>query len=100
MPNSSRMVAFVIAVADAKPLKYLAASLNGARDFAQWAQAQAYETTIVTDDDDPVTIERLKKELDRILATAAAKPIERFVLYFAGHGLIQEAGEGLWLVSD
>lgn len=100
MPNTQRMVAVVVAVADAKPLKFLHGALNGARDFALWASAQGYETTLVTDEDEAVTVMRLKKELDKVLCTAAATPIERLALYFAGHGLMQETGEGLWLVSD
>jgi hypothetical protein len=100
MTASQRMVAVVIAVADARPLKYLQAALNGARDFANWANAQGYETTVVTDADEPVTVPRLKTELEKILHSATTKPIERLIVYFAGHGLLQEAEQSLWLVSD
>jgi hypothetical protein len=95
-----RMVAIAIAVADATPLEYLAAALNGARDFAAWSSALGYETTIVTDEHEPVTVARLSRVLDAVLTTATENPIDRFVLYFAGHGLIREAEESLWLVSD
>src|SRR2546426_2895347 len=102
MPKPERMVAFAFAVADAKPLESLSAALNGARDFVAWASALGYETTLVTDEDErtPATGGRLPNELDAFLKTAATDPIDRLVLYFAGHGLIQEAEEGLWLVSD
>jgi hypothetical protein len=102
VPNQQRMVAVVIAVSDAKPLKYLGAALNAARDFEAWARAMGYQTKLVTDEqpNDPVTVDRLASELNALLSAPNSKRIDRFILYFAGHGLIQEAEEGLWLVSD
>lgn len=99
MANSKRMVALAIGVSDAERLRYLRGALNGATEFAKWATAFGYDATLLTDETDPVTIPRLRQELDRILQPAA-KPIHRLLLYFAGHGLIREAEEGLWLLSD
>ncbi|AGP38332.1 hypothetical protein SCE1572_29935 [Sorangium cellulosum So0157-2] len=93
------MVAFAIGVGDAKPLPFLAGAHNGARGFHAWAVASGYESRLVIDDEAPVTFPRLKAELEAVLAPGSG-PIHRMLLYFAGHGLIREAEEGLWLLSD
>jgi hypothetical protein len=90
-------VAIAIGVGKAEPLPYLSGAINGAAGFAVWAAAMQHEAHVVTDDAEPVTFGRLRRELERALA---GPPIHRLLLYFAGHGLIREAGEGLWLLSD
>jgi hypothetical protein len=97
----ARDVAIAIGVADARPLVYLSGALNGARAFHEWASKLGYESALVTDEDEerPVTIERLRSELERLLKRGE-QPIHRMLVYFAGHGLIREAEEGLWLLSD
>jgi hypothetical protein len=99
MPDGKRMAALAIAVSDPKPLAYLSGALNGARDFNKWATALGYESRLLTDEKDPVTLDRLRAELEDMLKPAS-EPIYRFSIYFAGHGLIREAEEGLWLLSD
>jgi hypothetical protein len=84
-------------------LPYLAGAVNSARWFHQWATALGYESTLLIDDPDPVTIPRLRQTLESVLRPPPgqpAEPIHRLVLYFAGHGLIREVEEGLWLLSD
>jgi hypothetical protein len=56
-----------------------------------------HESYVIADDIEPVTVPRLRQELDEVLAGAS---IHRLMLYFAGHGLIREAEQGLWLLSD
>ncbi|WP_437331790.1 hypothetical protein [Sorangium sp. So ce394] len=99
MPPNQRMVAFAIGVGDAERLPFLAGAHNGARGFHAWAVASGYESRLVIDDEEPVTFPRLKAELEAVLAPGSG-PIHRMLLYFAGHGLIREAEEGLWLLSD
>src|SRR5258708_2820858 len=41
----------------------------------------------------------LKAEIETMLK-ASQDPIHRIIVYFAGHGLIRELEEGLWLLSD
>lgn len=95
-----RNVAIAIGVRGADPLPYLPAALNAARDFAEWATALGYDTVLLTDDGDGgLTVDRLKIELHKALG-AKAGPIHRLVLYFAGHGLIREVEQGLWLLTD
>ena len=97
MAATPRMAAIAIGVADAKPLPYLQAAINGAKAFHAWATALGYDASLVTDETDAVTIDRLRSEFMTLLN---GPPIDRFVIYFAGHGLIREAEEGLWLLSD
>jgi hypothetical protein len=94
-----REVAVAIGVSDAKPLTYLRGALNGARAFHEWANRLGYDSRLVTDDVEPVTLARLRREFEDALRPATT-PIHRFLIYFAGHGLIREAEEGLWLLSD
>ncbi|WP_437720488.1 hypothetical protein [Sorangium sp. So ce861] len=99
MSPNQRMVAFAIGVGDAEHLPFLAGAHNGARGFHAWAVASGYESRLVIDDEEPVTFPRLKAELEAVLEPGSG-PIHRMLLYFAGHGLIREAEEGLWLLSD
>jgi len=105
MPDGRR-VAVIVAVADARPAPYLAGALNAAREFQAWASALGYETWPITDEAKPVTMARLQAELPAILpdrdpsSGSLRRPIHRLIVYFAGHGLIREAEEGLWLLSD
>ena len=101
MADGRRNAAVCIGVGQAgKRLPYLQGAVNAAHAFHAWASALGYEARLVTDETEPVTMQRLRKELDGLLATAGPAPIHRLVLYFAGHGLIREVEEGLWLLSD
>lgn len=91
------MVAIAIGVGKARPLPFLRGAINGAVSFAAWSTAMGHEAHLITDQDQPVTLERLRDELERVLG---GPPIYRLLLYFAGHGLIRELEEGLWLLSD
>jgi hypothetical protein len=95
----SREVSLAIGVASASTLPYLGGAINGARTFHEWASTLGYESRLLTDDSGEVTLPRLRQELESLLQPPKM-PIHRFVLYFAGHGLIREAEEGLWLLSD
>lgn len=102
MSDIVKMVAFAIGVGDAKPLPYLPGAVNGARQFHEWASKLGYKSHLVIDDDpsNPVTIDRLNREFLSELPKKDDPPIDRLVIYFAGHGLIRDAEEGLWLLSD
>lgn len=94
---TKRVVAIAIGVGRAARLPRLPGAVNGARGFEAWAKAMGHETHLVTDQVAAVTLTRLKETIE---AALAGPPIHRLLLYFAGHGLIREAEEGLWLVSD
>lgn len=97
--NVPRMVALSVGVGGAPRLDFLPAAVNSSRAFHDWAVAMGYQSQLVTDEEGPVTVAGLKKILETILKPPAS-PIYRLVLYFAGHGLIQEMNERLWLLSD
>jgi hypothetical protein len=94
-----RKAAIAIGVSDAPPLPFLGGAVNGALSFVDWAAAQQYETRLVTDESEPLTVTRLRQELEGLLARNSP-PIHRLLIYFAGHGVIREVEEGLWLLSD
>ena len=98
MSSEKRKAAIAIGVSDAQELPYLAGAVNGAKAFGKWANALGYETRLVTDETAEVTVDRLRKELEELLT--AAPETHRFLVYFAGHGLIRGAEEALWLLSD
>ncbi len=99
MSSRNRMVALAIGVSSAPPLPFLGGAINGARAFHEWAQGLGYESRLVTDDSDPVTAPRVRSELEGLLAEDQPE-IHRLLIYFAGHGVIREVEEGLWLLSD
>lgn len=99
MSSGKRMAALAIGVSDAPPLPYLGGAVNSARAFHQWAKALGYDSRLVTDEKKPVTAVRLRGTLERLLA-GRDSGTHRLLIYFAGHGLIREAEEGLWLLSD
>lgn len=99
MSSPTRMAALAIGVSDAPPLPFLGGALNGARQFHEWAQALGYDSRLVTDEEEPVTAERLTTELEGLLL-ADERGIYRLLIYFAGHGVIREMEQGLWLLSD
>jgi hypothetical protein len=99
MADDKRMIAIAIGVAASVPRKHLAGAIHGARAFENWAVCQGYETLLVTDEESEVTMSLLRKKIEDLLK-ASDKPIHRIIVYFAGHGLIRELEEGLWLLSD
>src|SRR5438552_1844927 len=100
MAGEKRKAAICIGVAQAGRLRYLSGAINGTRAFHAWAGALGYDAKLVIDDPNPVTMSRLRQELEDLLRSATTAPIHRLILYFAGHGLIREVEEGLWLLSD
>lgn len=98
MPTA-RNVAVAIGICNAKPLPFMGGALTGARDFHEWASRLGYESRLVTDEAKPVTVTVLRSALEAALSPLG-QPIHRFLIYFAGHGQIREAEEGLWLLSD
>jgi hypothetical protein len=95
-----RKLALAIGISDAPPLDYLRGAINGAHQFQDWADRNGYQSELLTDEETPVTIQLLREKLEVMLSPQQDDPVTRLILYFAGHGLIREAEEGLWLLSD
>ena len=98
-----RMASLAIGVSKAERLPYLRGAVNGAIEFHNWASAAGYESEVLTDEgDSQVTIPVLRQKLEDMLRPkdAGGASIYRFMLYFAGHGVIRDANASLWLLSD
>lgn len=95
---TGRKVALAIGISDARPLPHLQGAINGARGFHEWALASGYDSRLAIDEDGPVTIETVKAALEPLIASTPV-PVDRVLIYFAGHGLIRDLGQGLWLLS-
>jgi hypothetical protein len=89
--------ALVIGVAQSGQLPRLDGALADSRAFAKWAEAPGrdYRTTLITDEHEPVTIDRIKRAIDAILK----ENVDRLLLFFSGHGLCNQVGD-YWLLSD
>jgi len=105
-----KRLCLAIGISDAPPLDFLPGAANGARAMAAWATAVGYdEVRCLVDDDAPIGIEEIREALVGRPAEpgqAAVRgllkqdePIERLLIYFAGHGLARDAEEDLWLIS-
>lgn len=94
-----RKVCLAIGVADAQQLAYLPGARNGAKAFGAWADKFGYQTEVLTDELDPVTVDGFKQRLEALLANAVSQETERAIIYFAGHGLTRDAADDLWLLS-
>lgn len=77
-------------------LPALDGAIVDARAFAEWASSpsQAYITSIVTDETEPVTVDRLRREINKILQ----EDISRLLIFYSGHGISAQAGD-YWLLS-
>lgn len=97
-----------IGIVETKGLDYLPGAVNGAKAFDAWARKSGYATELVTDEDEAVTIDRIRAALLRLLPRprdgsdhgGPRNPPARLLLYFAGHGMAKDAYEDLWLLSN
>lgn len=96
MPGKKVAVAIGVASVKSKKFPFLGGALNGARAFHEWASTLGYDSSLVTDEEDDVTVDRLRDVFDSVLA----EPLQRLVVYFAGHGIFRELDDVLWLLSD
>ena len=85
-----------IGVKHAGDLVELPGAVNGAKEFARWAEAQGYSTTLITDEATPVTVARLKTAIKDVVKGSA----ERLLIYFAGHGIQPSVNTAYWLLSN
>ena len=91
-----KYVAVAIGVARAGSLPELPGAVNGAKEFHNWADKQGYETYLVTDESEEVTVQKLKAQIKKIIDEGEA---ERLVIYFAGHGIQPSINTQYWLLS-
>ncbi len=92
-----KKIAISIGVSKAGPLPELPGAVNGARDFAAWAEKAGYEKHLVTDETAPVTAKQIK---DIVTPIVTDGDTTRLIIYFAGHGTQPREGAQFWLLSD
>jgi hypothetical protein len=73
-------------------LRDLPGAVNGARDFHAWAKEQGYESYLLTHAE--VSVKALKERIKSVVDELA----ERFIIYFAGHGIQQTLNTPIWLL--
>src|SRR5262245_53237901 len=83
MPSNYRTKLFIgIAVRDARGLQPLPGVWTSVANMAAWAEESGYDTVVVTDEKEAVTVERVATAVNAKLQAN----LERIILYFAGHG--------------
>ncbi|MGR9249445.1 caspase family protein [Rhizobium leguminosarum] len=89
--------ALAIGVRKSGKLPQLDGAIADARSFAEWAGAKGrdYTVKLVTDEDDAVTIDRLKG----VIKTILEDDVSRLLVFYSGHGICSQAGD-YWLLSD
>jgi hypothetical protein len=89
--------ALVIGVAQSGQLPRLDGALVDSKAFAEWAGARGrdYRTTLITDEREPVTVDRIRGEIAAILKSE----VDRLILFYSGHGICSQIGD-FWLLSN
>ncbi|TPI78486.1 caspase family protein [Mesorhizobium sp. B2-8-9] len=89
--------ALVIGVRKSGRLPLLDGAIADAHAFAEWASAPSknYSVKLVTDENAPVTVDRLKNEIKGIISD----DVDRLLIFYSGHGFCSQAGD-YWLLSD
>lgn len=90
-------VALVIGVRKSGQLTPLDGAIADAHDFADWAGSpvRSYDVRLVTDEAGPVTVGRLKAEINEILE----EDLGRLLIFYSGHGICNQIGD-YWLLTD
>lgn len=88
--------AIVIGVDKAGDLPKLRAAKSGARQVAQWLKAQGFSVKLFVDEGKPVRVADL---FEAIAAVVSQGNQNQLVIYFAGHGFINNYSE-FWLLSQ
>lgn len=91
-----KQVAIAIGVKRAGKLAELPGAVNGAKEFHAWAERQRYDAHLVTDEAEPVTVQKLKGLIKTIIDDGEA---DRLLIYFAGHGIQPSVNTTFWLLS-
>ena len=75
----------------------LRAAAQGAKDIAEWARRDRFDTVVELQDSDgqPVTLKSIK---DAVAPIVAARNYSQLVIHFSGHGLLKGDYE-LWMLS-
>src|SRR5271154_7153794 len=89
--------ALTIGVRKSGKLPRLDGAIADAHAFSEWASAagQSYIVKLVTDEDEAVTVGRLRAEIDKILED----DVSRLLIFYSGHCICGQIGD-YWLLSN
>jgi hypothetical protein len=93
----ARKAAIVIGVDKPGGLTPLESAARGAEEVATWLQGEGFTVECITDKDEPVTTDKIKKATKK-LNTKPAR-YHMLLVYFSGHGLWQRQTD-IWLLSN
>lgn len=97
-----RRVCIAVGVSRAEGLEPLRAAATAAEEVGQWAEltgfARKEDICVLTDQTEPVTIERIAQAFRRLLPIGTQT--DALLLHFAGHGLREDNTRTLWLPTD
>ena len=100
----------IIAVSECKGMEPLPGAIVSALRVGQWATRQNYKRLFLTDRNslfepsdinNPITVDRpvdvnwCKKSINKFLG----HPVDRLIVYFAGHGMTMAPASQIWLLS-
>ncbi|MGO4519018.1 caspase family protein [Dyella sp. 2RAF44] len=90
-------VTLIIGVRQSGRLPVLDGAWSDAHAFANWAKASErnYKVYLVTDEDGPVTIDRIKDVVSELLSD----DVSRLLVFYSGHGICSQAGD-YWLLTN
>jgi len=95
-PPAKLRAAVVIGVDKAGDLPKLHGAASGASQIADWLHSQGFDTTLFADGTGPVRVNDLYEAIAR---TVDRGTVEQLVVYFAGHGFINNYSE-FWMLSN
>jgi hypothetical protein len=95
-PTPSTRAAVVIGVDTAGDFPTLRAARSGARSVAAWLTAEGFDVALLVDDPNPVTANGVKAA---VKAFVERPTLDQLVVYFAGHGFVNNSSAELWLLS-
>lgn len=97
-----RRVCIAIGVSRAEGLSPLRAAATAAEEIGQWAALSGFakreDIRVLTDRENPVTIELIAETLETLLPIGTQT--DTLLLHFAGHGLREDSTRTLWLPTN
>ncbi len=88
--------AVVIGVNRIGDMPVLHAAASGARDFAAWATGQGIDVTLLTDDNETVSLGSIKAAIRNYVQQ---RTYSQLIVFFSGHGVLRAPDYELWLLS-
>ncbi|MCZ7556157.1 MAG: caspase family protein [Bacteroidia bacterium] len=88
--------AVVIGVNKTGDMPVLQAAVSGAQQFAAWATAQGINVSLLTDENESVSLGDIKNAIRHYVRQ---RTFNQLIVYFSGHGILRGPDYELWLLS-